>query len=198
MNAGTGRGHVHTQKIYTIGHSNQDMESFIDLLKSKSIEVVVDVRSSPYSKYASQFNKKDIQRDIQDSGMKYLFMGKEIGGKPADLQFYDPDGYVLYSKIAESSIFAEGIKRLLKGIKQYKIALMCSEENPVNCHRRLLIGQVFSDHDVNLLHIRSDRRVQTEEDLLKENNASQKNEEQQSLFGLENRVDWKSTRPVLK
>ena len=185
-------------KIYTIGHSNQDVETFIKLLKSHSIEVVVDVRSNPYSKYASQFNKKEIQRDIINNGMKYLFMGKEIGGKPADLQFYDSENYVLYSKLTESPVFIEGIERILKGIGQYRVALMCSEENPVACHRRLLIGKVLSENGVEMLHIRSDGRVQSEEDIKRENSKSNDNKGQQSLFGVENRVDWKSVRPVLK
>ena len=184
--------------IYTIGHSNQDAESFIELLKRNSIEFLADVRSNPYSKYASQFNRRNIQRDIQDSGIKYLFMGKEIGGKPADLDFYDSEGYVLYSKIAESPVFIEGIERLLKGISKYRVALMCSEENPAACHRRLLIGRVLSDHDVELMHIRSDGIIQSEKDIKGENSKSNNNETQQSLFGLENRVDWKSARPVLK
>ena len=189
---------MNTQKIYTIGHSNQDVQSFIELLKRHSIEVVVDVRFNPYSKYASQFNKKEIQGDIRDNGIKYMFMGKEIGGKPADLQFYDSEGYVLYSKIAESPMFTKGIERLLKGITQYKVVLMCSEENPATCHRRLLIGRVLSDHGVDMLHIRSDGRVQTEEDILLENKKSDRNDSQQSLFTQEKSTGWKSTRPVLK
>ncbi len=183
-----GRGQVQTHTIYTIGHSNQDVESFIELLKRNSIEVVVDVRSSPYSKYASQFNKSEIQKVIQSNWIKYLFMGQEIGGKPADTQFYDSEGYVLYSHIAESPEFIEGVQRLLKGIKQYRVALMCSEENPETCHRRLLIGRVLSDHGVDVLHIRSDSSIQAEEDF---------SSAQQSIFNEDNRA-WKSTRPVLK
>ncbi len=184
--------------IYTIGHSNKDVASFIELLKKHSIEVVVDVRSSPYSRYASQFNKREVECIIPENGMKYLFMGKEIRGKPSDPQFYDHEDYVLYSKIAETSEFKEGIERLLKGIKQYKVALMCSEENPAVCHRRLLIGKVLSGYDVEIMHIRSDGTIQSEEDIRKENYKSNDNDAQQSLFGLKNKVDWKSLRPVSK
>ena len=180
---------MQTQTIYTIGHSNQDVEGLIELLKRNSIEVVADVRSSPYSKYASQFNRKEIQKNIQDNGIKYLFMGSEIGGKPVDLQFYDSAGYVLYSKIAESPEFIEGIERLLKGIKQYKVTLMCSEENPEACHRRLLIGRVLSDHGVEVLHIRGDNSIQSEDVF---------NDTQQSFLNQDNRAEWKSVRPVLK
>ena len=189
---------MQTRTIYTIGHSSQDVRTFTGLLKRYSIEVVVDVRSSPYSKYASQFNRKNIQEDIRNNGIKYLFMGREMGGKPADIKFYDTDGYVLYSRIAESLMFIEGIERLLKGITQYRIVLMCSEENPFTCHRRLLIGKVLSDHGVEMLHIRSDGRIQSEEDVSSENGMARKDEAQQRLFVQDNRDEWRSARPVLR
>ena len=184
--------------IYTIGHSNHTVEKFIGLLKNHSIDVVADVRSNPYSRYASQFNKKAIQRYIQNNGMKYLFTGKESGGKPSNSQYYDSDGFVLYSRIAESPLFKEGITRLMKGIKQSRVALMCSEENPATCHRSLLIGKVLIDHGIDVLHIRGDGRIQSEKDILKENNMLQKNEVQQNLFDLKKSEEWKSIRPFLK
>ena len=95
-------------------------------------------------------------------------------------------------------MFIEGIDRLMKGISKYRVALMCSEENPATCHRRLLIGRVLSDHGVEMLHIRSDGIIQSEEDIRREDSRSDNSEAQQSLFGLENGVDWKSARPVLK
>jgi len=158
------------QTIFTIGHSNLDLEAFIKLLKDNDIEVLVDVRSNPYSRFASQFNKVSIQKTIQANGMKYLFLGKELGGKPEGTDFYDSDGYVLYSRIADSPLFAEGIERLIKGIKKYRVAIMCSEENPINCHRRLLVGRVLSDKGIQVLHIRGDGRIQSEDDIIQENN----------------------------
>ena len=135
---------IETSTIFTIGHSSLDMESFISLLKDNSIDIVVDVRSNPYSRYAPQFSKNNIQNTMETNSIKYLFLGKELGGKPESLEYYDSKGYVLYSKIAESIPFQKEIKRLLKGAKAYRIALMCSEENPANCHRMLLIGRVLA------------------------------------------------------
>jgi len=181
------------QTIFTIGHSNLDLEAFIKLLKDNDIEVLVDVRSNPYSRFASQFNKDNIQRAIQMNNMKYLFLGKELGGKPKGPEFYNSDGYVLYSRIADSPLFAEGIKRLIKGVKKYRVAIMCSEENPINCHRRLLVGRVLSDKGIQVLHIRGDGRIQSEDDIIQENNKSKNNEAQQNLFKSEEKQDWKST-----
>jgi len=118
--------------LFTIGHSKLDLNLFAKLLKDNAIEVLVDVRSNPYSRFASQFNKDNIQKAIEGNGLKYLFLGKELGGRPKEKEFYDYEGFVLYSKIAESPRFTEGIERLIKGIKKYRVAIICSEENPVN------------------------------------------------------------------
>jgi uncharacterized protein (DUF488 family) len=180
------------QTIFTIGHSNLDLEAFIKLLKDNDIKVLVDVRSDPYSRFASQFNKENIQKAIQANDMKYLFLGNELGGKPEGPDFYDSDGYVLYSRVADSPPFVEGIKRLIKGIKQYWVAIMCSEENPISCHRRLLVGRVLADYGVNILHIRSDGRIQSEDDVIQENNRSKNNEAQQNLFESKKKQDCES------
>lgn len=185
-----------SQTIFTIGHSNLDLETFIKLLKDNNIEVLVDVRSNPYSRFASQFNKGSIQKAIQANKMKHLFLGKELGGKPEGPDFYDSDGYVLYSRIADSPLFAEGIERIIKGIKTYRIAIMCSEENPMNCHRWLLVGRVLSDKGIQVLHIRGDGRIQSEDDVIQENHESKNNEAQQILFKTEEKQEWKSTQSL--
>ena len=169
---------------------------FIKLLKDNSIDVVVDVRSNPYSKYVPQYNKSRIQESIETNNMKYLFLGKELGGKPASPEFYDSEGYVLYSKIADSPLFKEGIKRLIEGMKKYRIVLMCSEENPENCHRMLLIGRVLADNGVKILHIRSDARIQSEDDIIGESKKIKNKSAQQNLFRNEEKPGWKSKHPV--
>jgi uncharacterized protein (DUF488 family) len=168
--------------IFTIGHSNLDLNSFIKLLKDNAIEVLVDVRSNPYSRFASQFNKANIQKAIQENGLKYLFLGKELGGRPKEKEFYDPEVYVMYSKIAVSPRFMEGIERLITGIKKYRVAIMCSEENPVNCHRRLLVGKVLSQKGFQIFHLRGDGRLQTENEVIQEANRIKKDDLQQNLF----------------
>jgi uncharacterized protein (DUF488 family) len=168
--------------IFTIGHSNHELGKFIELLKASKIEVLVDIRSNPYSRYASQFNKDSLTTAIQASGIRYLFIGKELGGRPKDREFYDSEGQILYPLLSESPLFLEGIERLINGMKTYRVALMCSEENPANCHRYLLVGRVLEDRGVMVFHIRGNGNIQSKDDISQENEKLKGNEGQQSLF----------------
>jgi len=119
--------------------------AFLNLLTGKSIQVVVDVRSAPYSRYVPQFNKRNIQSAIQNAGLKYVFMGDEIGGKPSDPGYCDANRKALYCRIAESEKFRQGLDRLKIGLADgWKIALMCAEEDPGKCHRHQLIAKESS------------------------------------------------------
>ncbi|HBQ28938.1 hypothetical protein DK28_0205095 [Peptococcaceae bacterium SCADC1_2_3] len=184
------------RKIYTIGHSNHSLETFLNLLRKFKIQVVVDVRSNPYSRYVPHFNAGQIKKEITNDGIKYLYMGRELGGQPAGAEFYDEDGFVLYSRVAESRPFQEGITRLEKGIEQFRMVVMCSEENPVFCHRRQLISRFLVEHGVKVYHIRVDGRVQTEEDLSREEEETI-NKGQLTLFPVQEVVEWKSIQSVL-
>jgi uncharacterized protein (DUF488 family) len=179
--------------VYTVGHSNHDIEVFTGLVKDNGIESLVDVRSSPYSKYSAHFNKDKLEAYLGRQGIKYEYMGDRLGGMPSDESFYDGSGHVLYSRIAESEEFKEGVARLLEKIAQSRVALMCGEENPDECHRRLLIGRVLFERGVKVAHIRGDGRVQTEDELRREEENQNR---QLSLFGDEGEDEWKSTRSV--
>ena len=152
-------------KIYTVGHSNHSTKRFLDLLAEHGIDVLVDVRSAPYTKYSVHFNREFLERSIKTAGLKYLFFGNELGGMPKNSAFYDEDGYVLYWKIAESKPFIETIERLKKGVSLYTVALMCGEENPTHCHRRLLIGRVLEESGIEVLHIRANGSIESEKDI---------------------------------
>ena len=160
---GERESHKNGLVVSTIGHSIHSLEKLLSLLKSNRIEVLVDIRSEPYSRKVPHFNKDNLEKEIKKSGLKYLFLGKELGGRPTKRQFYDQEGFVLYSKIADSPDFKSGIERILKGIRTYSVAIMCSEDNPMNCHRRLLVGRVLSSGGVEVLHIRADGSIQSEE-----------------------------------
>ncbi|MDO9530291.1 MAG: DUF488 domain-containing protein, partial [Syntrophales bacterium] len=140
--------------IYTVGHSNIPISQFVDLLATSKIAVVVDVRSRPFSKYASQFNRDLINQTLSANNLIYVYMGDLLGGKPEDRKYYDRGGYVMYDYMAESASFQTGISRLIKGTALYRVALMCSEEDPTNCHRKLLIGKVLREQGIHVLHIR--------------------------------------------
>ena len=177
-------------QIFSIGHSNHTIEKFLSLLKAFDIDVVVDVRSHPHSKYAPHFSSSDLKQELGKSGIKYLYLGKELGGRPNDEGFYDDKGYVLYNEWSQSAIFLAGIERLEHGIQNYRVAMMCSEENPVQCHRRLLITPVLIGRGIEVRHIRGDGELQFEADFLKL-------EAQPSLFKSPEGIAWKSTRSVL-
>jgi uncharacterized protein (DUF488 family) len=144
--------------IYTIGHSNQDAATFLQLLKDNAIQVVVDVRSAPYSRYVPQFNKKEIEAAIIGAGLKYIFMGDVVGGKPSDPQYLDANGKVIYDKIAAEQSFQMGLDRLLKGLKDgWVIVLMCAEEDPLKCHRHHLVAkELETKRNIPVWHLRSD------------------------------------------
>jgi uncharacterized protein (DUF488 family) len=184
--------------VYTIGHSIHGLEKFISLLNATRIEVLVDIRSEPYSRKVPHFNKDNLEKEIKKRGLKYLFLGKELGGRPSERQFYDLEGFVLYSKIAESPDFKVGLERLLNGLEKFRVALMCSEENPMNCHRRLLVGRVLASVGVEVLHIRGDGSIQSEEEILMNEYARNGDMNQQSLFASEEAPEWKSTQSVLQ
>lgn len=183
--------------LFTIGHSNHSLEAFLGLLKSHGIEVLVDVRSHPYSKYASHFNTDTLKTAVTDSGVKYLYLGKELGGRPPENDFYDADGHVLYGRVAETALFLRGIERLEQGAGQYRVAMMCSEEDPVDCHRHLLVGRVLAGRGTALAHIRGDGRVQTDAELQAENEPPAP-DRQKRLFDDEPETPvWRSIRSVL-
>lgn len=185
--------------IYTIGHSNHPMEAFFGLLERFGIEVLVDVRSNPFTRYSVHFNHDPLKISIQNAGLKYLFAGKELGGKPKDEQFYDDEGHILYERIAESDKFKVGIERLLTGVETYKIALMCGEADPTNCHRRLLIGRVLSEHGVDVVHIRSNGEALSERELSAAESDITDSVTQLSLFAIPTvKKVWRSNQPVLR
>jgi len=168
--------------IFTIGHSDHGLEKFISLLKDIKVELVVDIRSKPYSRYAARFNKASIKISLNVNGIKYLFLGDKLGGRPDDKRFYDPEGHVSYTRISETPEFHEGIKRLIKGCKEHRLALMCSEENPINCHRYHLISKVLEKKDMTVVHIRGDGRQQSHEELSREIEVDTQKEKQLKLF----------------
>lgn len=186
------------RSIYTIGHSNQTVEHLIELLRLHAIQVVVDVRSAPYSRFATQFNRRDLERAIHDAGLRYLYLGQELGGRPQDPSLYDRDGHADYQRISETESFRAGIERLRTGLSQnIRIALMCSEEDPTDCHRRLLIATVLTQDGVAVRHIRGDGRIDEECDLPQ---TVLDRPEQASLFedtAHQGRATWRSTRSVL-
>jgi uncharacterized protein (DUF488 family) len=181
--------------LYTIGHSAHSFEDFVSLLKGQRIEVVVDTRSAPYSRYAPQFDREVLQRELQQAGMKYLFLGAELGGRPNNPSYYDAHGHVLYSRITRDPAFIGGIERLERGGAVFRVALMCGEEDPAHCHRRLLVGRVMAERGHEILHIRGDGRVETDSEIAAASGKKLVNE-QPALFAELDEDQWRSTASV--
>ncbi len=166
-------------RVLTIGHSNHTVEHFLALLRAHGVQVVVDVRSQPYSKFAKQFDHESLKSLLQNAGIRHLYLGKELGGRPGGDEFYDQDGHVLYGRVAATSMFQDAVARLERGLREYKVALLCAEENPAACHRRLLVGRVLLEHGVEVEHVRGDGRIQTEQEFAAETNSDR---DQMTLF----------------
>jgi len=180
--------------VYTIGHSNHPLDAFLGLLRDNAIDVLIDTRSSPYSRFAPQFNREALKAAVCAEGIKYGFYGRHLGGRPDDEDFYDEEGHVLYSAVAKSFLFNDGLERLTRGIQTHRIALLCSEENPSICHRRLLVSRVLFEQGIAVYNIRGSGEVQSEADMRQEEDRERNR--QPALFDEEMPV-WKSIQSVL-
>jgi uncharacterized protein (DUF488 family) len=150
--------------VFTIGHSNHSAETFVRLLKGYGIEVLVDTRSHPYSRHAPRFNASALENALSKDGIGYLFFGAELGGRPEGGEFYDAKGRVDYALVGCSRPFLDGISRLEKELRTHTAALLCSEEDPARCHRRLLVGRALEELGYMLRHIRGDGSLETEDE----------------------------------
>jgi uncharacterized protein (DUF488 family) len=156
--------------LFTIGHSNRRMEDFVNLLKGFNINCVVDVRSMPYSKFAEQFNRENIKLALKKEGIKYIFMGEELGARRMESCLMT-NGIVDFEKVIKDEKFLKGIQRVINGIKKgYKIVLMCTEKVPIDCHRAILVSRKFNDMGEKVVHIMADGKqkshTEIEQDLI--------------------------------
>ena len=180
--------------MYTIGHSNHALDAFLDLLRQHEIDVLVDTRSRPHSTYVPHFNHDVLRPAVANAGLRFVFLGNELGGRPDGAEFYDERGHVRYDLVAQRADFQQGIGKVEKGAASHKIAMLCSEENPASCHRRLLVGRVLGERGTQIVHIRGDGRLQSEAEL--EAEEAGEDAAQPSLFDPEEGKAWKSTQSV--
>ncbi len=152
-----------SKSILTIGHSNHPFERFLELLVQHGVEAVADVRSSPYSRFNPQYNQEELKRQLTANSIAYVFLGKELGARRNEPECY-VDGKVIYDKVAKSAVFQSGIERLIHGAGKYKIAMMCSEKDPLTCHRTILIARQLASAFKNINHILEDGSIETNQE----------------------------------
>jgi len=149
--------------LFTIGHSILDFEQFAKLLKDKGVELVADVRSLPQSARLPHFSQPALEKLLGAEHISYLFLGEELGGRPDDVDAYRPNGIVDYEARRKSYAFQRGVERLLKELEGRSVAMMCAEEDPLECHRFLMICPELLKLGVHPLHLRKGGRIETQE-----------------------------------
>ncbi len=153
--------------IYTIGYGNRSVEEVITLLQRYEIACLVDVRSQPYSRYKPEFSKAALERRLSEQGIGYLFMGDLLGGRPADESCY-VNGKVDYALLRAKAFYQEGIRRLLAAAEGQRLALLCSEAKPRECHRSKLIGNTLVERQVAVAHIDEAGTIKSQEEVNEE------------------------------
>ena len=139
--------------VYTVGHSTHSWAEFVKLLLRHRIDAVFDVRSAPFSRYATHFNYDQLRQSLEIIGIAYEFLGDELGGRPADRSCYDSEGQVRYDQVAATDFFDEGIGRVVRRADECRVVLLCTEKEPLDCHRTLLVARELKERSVEVDHI---------------------------------------------
>jgi len=154
-------------KIFTIGHSTHNFSFFLELIKKQNISVVADVRSTPYSGMNPDFNKDTLIGLLKKEGIRYVYLGNELGGRSDDPNFFDSNGRVNYNLLSKTDKFNEGLNRLEKGVKEgLAVCLMCSEKRPLDCHRSILVARHLVERQYDVIHILEDGKLEGQKELV--------------------------------
>ena len=152
--------------IFTIGHSDHSIENFVALLGDNDVNMVVDVRSAPRSRWVPHFNPDNLEPALERVGIDYAFMGQELGGRPNDRSAYEADGRVSYERAALADDFTDGVAVLVRQADERIIALLCMERDPLECHRALLVARALAEQGVDMQHILLDGSVENHDTLM--------------------------------
>jgi len=150
--------------LFTIGHTQHKIDYFVSLLKQYNINYVLDVRSTPYSKYAEQFNRENIKKSLIENNIIYSFTGNHFGARQDDMSLYSKEGFLDFEMVRNTPNFKVGFENVILGLqKNNNIALMCTEKDPFECHRAIMVSRAFDLAGVDINHILSDGSVQNQE-----------------------------------
>lgn len=137
----------------TIGYGNMQLDEFINLLLVTRVNYLVDIRTTPFSKYKPAFNKQNLQEALLKKGITYLWLGDSLGGRPSDDSCYFENGTVDYVKTSQTEAFKAGMEKLLDLRIPYNVAIMCTEKEPSECHRFLMVSRVLSEKGYDVTHV---------------------------------------------
>lgn len=146
--------------VFTVGHSTHNLTTFLELISQNRVTAIADVRSVPLSRFTPQFNRNTLTRALREVGIKYVFMGKQLGARTDNLSCY-VDGQVQYGLLARTPEFIEGVQRILEGIPFERIAIMCTEREPLECHRTVLVARALADGGATITHIHGDGELES-------------------------------------
>jgi uncharacterized protein (DUF488 family) len=149
-------------ELFTIGHSTQSWEQFLELLLRHHIEAIGDVRSSPHSARFPHFSREHLKRALPAANIHYVFLGDELGARRAERECY-VDGVARYDCIARTAAFRAGLERVQTGVARFRLALMCAEKDPLECHRTILVCRQIRN-DLDIRHILGDGSIETHAD----------------------------------
>lgn len=152
--------------LYTIGHSNHSQEEFLRMIQEHHIDCIVDVRSLPASKHSPQFNQEALDSFLKYHQVNYQFFGKEFGARRTDS--FNQQGQVDFELAVKSALFQQGVERIQSLLASHHVTLMCSEANPIECHRFAFVARYFHNHEVCVQHILKDASLITHAQLEKE------------------------------
>jgi uncharacterized protein (DUF488 family) len=153
------------ERLFSIGHSNLSMLEFLDLLRAASVTAVADVRSRPYSGRYPQFNRPELEQSLREADIHYGFLGDLLGGRPDRMSLYDVNGRVDYERVRATGEFQRGLDKLIKASEEHRVAMLCAEEDPLDCHRGLMIAPALAAWGIHPLHIRRDGTNETTEQM---------------------------------
>jgi uncharacterized protein (DUF488 family) len=165
---------MRTRPLLTIGYGGREISQLIDLLRREKVRYVVDVRSYPVSRHRPEYSRGPLEQSLCKSGIRYIFLGDELGGRPDDPSCYDDDGHVDYLRCREREAFQAGIERLENAWRgNHRLALLCSEARPEDCHRTKLVAAALVEHGVDVAHIDADSEARSHEEVIERLQAAQ-------------------------
>jgi uncharacterized protein (DUF488 family) len=148
------------ESVFTIGHSTHSLDAFVALLHLHGITAVFDVRSQPYSRFNPQFDREALAKSLRDCGISYVFLGNELGARSEDPACYEA-GRVQYGRLADTVGFRHGLERVRNGMEDFRLALMCAEKEPLECHRGILVARHLEAQGVEVQHIHADGKLES-------------------------------------